>query len=86
MDDVIRFAPAHFEEVLGSFGSDGAQAADEDDVLGLKLREQDGKKVAERVVEEDVENKAHNRWCPLQEISHKSRYYDNWSCCGLKQT
>lgn len=47
MDDVIRFAPAHFEEVLGSFGSDGAQAADEDDVLGLKLREQDGKEITE---------------------------------------
>lgn len=54
VDDVIRFAPAHFEEVLGSFGSDGAQAADEDDVLGLKLREQDGKEITEGVVKKNI--------------------------------
>ena len=46
MDDVIRFAPAHLEEVLGGFGSNGAQTANEDDVLGFELWEQDGKEVA----------------------------------------
>ena len=57
MDHVISLTPAHLEEVLGGFGSNGAQAADEDDVLGFELREQDGKEVAEGVVEEDVEDK-----------------------------
>ena len=57
MDDVIRFAPAHLEEVLSSFGGNGAHTADKDDVLGFELGEQNGKKVTEGVVEEDVEDK-----------------------------
>ena len=61
MDDVIRFAPAHLEEVLGCLSDNRAQTADEDDVLGFELWEQDGQKVAKRVVEEDVEDDARDR-------------------------
>ena len=50
MDDVIRFTPAHFENVLGGFGGYGTQTANEDDVLGFELREQDGKEVTEGVL------------------------------------
>lgn len=55
VDDIIRFAPAHLEEILGGFGGNGTQATDEDDVLGLEFAKQDRKEVAEGVVEEDVE-------------------------------
>jgi len=58
MDDVICFAPAHLEDVLGGFGGNGAQTADKDDVLGFEFREQNREEVAKRVVEKDVENKA----------------------------
>ena len=54
VDDVIRFAPAHLEQVLSGFGGNGAQTADKDDVLGLELRKQDREEVAEWIVEEDV--------------------------------
>ena len=60
VDHVIRFAPAHLEEILGGFSSNGAQAADEDDVFWLELGEQNGKKVTEGVVEEDVEDETDN--------------------------
>ena len=58
MDDIIRFTPAHLEEILGGFSGNGTQAADEDDVLGFEFREQNREEVAKRVVEKDVENKA----------------------------
>lgn len=32
VDDVISFTPAHLEQVLGGFGDNGAQAANEDDI------------------------------------------------------
>ena len=56
VDHVIRFAPAHLEQVLSGFSGNGAQATDKDDVLGLELREQDREEVAKRIVEEDVED------------------------------
>ena len=45
MDHVVRFAPAHLEDVLDGFGSDGAQAPDEDDMLGFELWEEDWKEI-----------------------------------------
>ena len=60
MDHIIRFAPAHLEQVLSGFGSNRAQTADKDDVLGLELREQDGKEVTEGIVEEDIEDETDN--------------------------
>ena len=61
MNDVICLAPAHLEEVLDGFGGDRAQTADEDEMLGGELWEQDGDEVSERVVKEDVENYANQR-------------------------
>lgn len=60
MDDIVRFAPAHLEKVLSGFGGYGAQTANEDNMLGLEFGEQDGKEVAEGVVEEDVEDETDN--------------------------
>ena len=57
VDNVICLTPSHLEQVLGGFGDNGAQAADEDDMLGLELREQNREEVAKRIVEEDVEDK-----------------------------
>lgn len=73
VDDVVSLTPAHLEEVLGCFGSNGAEAADEDDVLGFELWEQDGKKIAERVVEEDVEDETYNGHRIAQKPDHKAR-------------
>ena len=61
VDHVIRFTPAHFEEVLGCFGGDGAQAADEDDMLGFKFGEEERDEIAERIVKKDVQ-KHSNSW------------------------
>ena len=58
VDDVIRFTPSHLEQVLDGFGGNRTQAADKDDMLGFELREEDWEKVAERIVEEDVEDDA----------------------------
>ena len=67
VDHVIRFAPAHLEQILGSFGGNRAQTANEDNVLGFEFREQDGKEVAERIVEEDVEDQPIKRIGSIQE-------------------
>ena len=56
MDHIICFAAAYHKEVLNGFGSNGAQAADEDDGLGFELCEQNREEVAEGVVEEDVQD------------------------------
>ena len=58
MDDVIRFAPAHFEQVLCGFGGNRAQTADENYVLGFELREQNQEEIAKRIIKEDVEDDA----------------------------
>jgi len=66
VDDIIRFAPAHLEEVLSGFGCDGTQAADEDDVLGFEFREKYWEEIAERVVKKDVQKYSLNRQQFLQ--------------------
>lgn len=53
VDHVVRFAPAHFEEVLGGLGGNVAHAADEDDALGFELWEQDQEDVVKRTVAEN---------------------------------
>ena len=40
-------------------------------MLGFEFGEKDGKKVAEGVVEEDVENQPIKRICSIQEQCHK---------------
>ena len=66
MNDIIRFTPAHLEEVLRCFGGNGAHAADEDYMLGFELVEKDGKEIAEGVVKEDVQKYSLNRQQFLQ--------------------
>ena len=39
VDDVICLAPAHLKQVLSGFGGNGAQATNENDVLGFELGE-----------------------------------------------
>ena len=56
VDDVIRFAPAHLEQILGGFSGDETQTADEDNVLGFEFRKEDRDKTAKRIVEKDAED------------------------------
>jgi len=68
VDNVVRLAPAHPEEVLGGFGGNGTQAADENDVPGFEFREEDWEEVAEGVIEEDVEDEANYWRCCIQKL------------------
>lgn len=85
MDDVICFAPAHLEQVLGGFSGNRAKTADEDDVLGFEPREQNREEIAERIVEKDVKGDADPWRCRFQSNDCETRCKALSSLCITKQ-